>query len=176
MRRCCSLTLLLFVLSSCGGPAAPTQMPPPTVTPIVVTVTAQVVSNVVGQGIRGLQNQGITEARNVRVTGTVDVTGGSATVEAKVTFTSTPSNNNGAQQIDIEVVALSLRSITPSSSGGTPFDVDIPYSTHPVEGASGMVSVVVTGTDERGRHGHGLAGAAGDRGQHKKGCRDLYGR
>ena len=92
MRRGCgSLTWLVpIVLQACGGgdgPAAPTQMPPPTVTPIVVTITAQVTDNPAAANLRGFQDQGIIEKRNVRVTGEVRVTGGNATVGATVTFT-----------------------------------------------------------------------------------------
>ena len=102
MRRagCCSLSMLLIVLSSCGGsdtPAAPTPTTPTVETPIVVSVTAQIVDT---QAIMGTTT--IFQERNVRVTGSVSVTGGTATVEAKVTLT--PE----AGGVPIEMVALTL--------------------------------------------------------------------
>ena len=81
------------------------------------------------------------QKRKVRVTGSVSVTGGSATVETKVTFTPTGT-------IPIELVALSLRSVTPAFT--TFFFVDIPFSIVPGANAEGTVRVDVTGTDERG--------------------------
>ena len=84
----------------------------------------------------------ITEERNVRVTGSVSVTGGAATVEAKVTLTPT------AGTVPIELIALSLQSVSPVDL--TPFSVDIPFSIVPGENGGGTVRVDVTGTDERG--------------------------
>ncbi len=152
MRRGCgSLTLLVpIVLQACGGgdgPVAPTQMPPPTVTPIVVTITAQVTNNPAAADLRGFQDQGIIEKRNVRVTGEVSVTGGTATVGATVTFTA--ALDNGIQAFTAEMDALSMRTIAPGTPG-TPFTVNIPINSAPGLNASGTVRVDVIGTDERG--------------------------
>ena len=122
-------------------------MPPPTVTPIVVAVTAQVVNNVAVADIRGFQNRGIIEKRNVQVTGEVSVTGGTATVDIKVTYTATL--DNGEQAFTAEMDALSLSTIAPGTPG-TPFTVNIPINSAPGLNASGTVRVDVTGTDERG--------------------------
>ena len=144
MRRagCCSLTMLLIVVSSCGGDDTPTTptMTPPVETPIVVSLTAQIVDN---QAIMGVTS--ITQKRAARVTGSVNVTGGGATIEVALTFTPTGGT------VPIEVVALSLRSITPlSPPSDTDFDVRLAFDIVPGANAEGTVRATVTGTTDLG--------------------------
>jgi len=137
------MLLLVGVHASCGGSDSPTApTPTPTqVTPIVVSVTAQIADSAQGLTVRGLGSGKILESRNVRVTGRVNVTGGNATVETKVIL---------QQQDSIELVAFAARTTTPTVVGGTPFSVDIPFSILPAENAGRTVRVEVSGTDERG--------------------------
>ena len=145
------LTLAAVPLVSCGGndsPAAPTPVATPT-TPIVVTLTAQVVANVV-QGLKTVDDRGFVDRRNIRVTGNVAVTGGNATVEAMVTLPHTIAGANPASPIVTRIFASSP--LAPNT-GGIDFTTDIPFSVPPggpVPPGSATVTVQVTGTDARG--------------------------
>jgi hypothetical protein len=140
------MLLLVGVHASCGGSDSPTAPTPTQVTPIVVSVTAQIADSTQGLAVRGLTSGETLENRNVRVTGMVSVTGGDATVEARVMF----SPDGTLQQSPMELVAVTARTITPTVVGGTPFSVDIPFSILSAETVGGTVRVEVSGTDERG--------------------------
>jgi hypothetical protein len=147
---CVPLALLVpLVLQACGGqdsPTAPTAGDPPEA-PIVVTITANVVANA-AQALRTFHEPPrIVENRNVHVTGSIQVTGGTAMVETTVTYT--PDAPPGESQVPIELVALSLRSIAPID---LPVDFDVTVFAGGPRGTdtSGTVRVNVTGTDQRG--------------------------
>ena len=147
--RLVPLVLATLVLHACGGddsPTAPTVVNQPAQAPIVVTVTAQVASSSV-QGIRSFGEQSAVENRNVRVTGTVDVTGGSASVSASVSYTYTP--DGGQSPVTQQMEAFPTRTIAPGT-GGVSFTADIPFELPPGTSTAGDVVVSVSGTDERG--------------------------
>ena len=82
----------ILLLSACGSgsPTAPMTVEAP-LAPIVVTLTAEVVNQTLSLRTfgerRGGTDRGFVDRRNVRVTGTVNVSGGSATLAAAVTLT-----------------------------------------------------------------------------------------
>ena len=143
--------LTALLLPGCGGndcPTAPTgggtPNPTPTPAPIVVTVTAQVANNTALRGIQGLIGGAPTASRRVRVTGGVDVVGGTADVAGVVKFTFTP--DGGQPPVTLEKDAFPPGTI----SENLPFDVfinlDFPLGASTV----GTVVVEVTGTDANG--------------------------
>ena len=134
-------------LGACGdaSPTAPTMADPPP-PPILVTLTAQVVSSAM-QGVRTVADQGFVDPRNVRVVGTVDVTGRSATVTATVTLTHAI---DGASPPSPVVSRVFDASPLAPNTGGLDFTTDLPFSVPLGSTASGMVTVEVTGVDARG--------------------------
>lgn len=152
----CALTLLVaLALQACGGgdaPTAPTTVvptPDPAPAPIVITIAAQIVANTT-QGLRSFHEPPVTtEDRNVHVTGSVSATGGTAMIDATVTYQQDSVQGQPAT-VPIELVALSLASVDPVDVGGTLFDVTVIGGSLLGSNPGGTVVVNVTGTDERG--------------------------
>jgi hypothetical protein len=87
------------------------------------------------------------ESRDVHVTGNVDVTGGTVTVGATLSYTFTPDGNQ--PPATISETAFPERTIAPNT-GGSPFDIILPLHLPPGTSTDGNVEIKVTGTDELG--------------------------
>jgi hypothetical protein len=111
----------------------------------VVTVTAQVVNATALQGANRLIGGPPNEARRVSVTGTVDVVGGSADLEAYLEFRFTP--DGGQPPVTLREAIFPTRTIAP---GSFPFDTSIDLNLPLGTSTEGTAMVRVTGTDANG--------------------------